>query len=225
MAWSGNAAQNATALAAILRTRRPQHRSAAFRGNRTSNWTSNTPLTPFQRRQLIDLYSFMAKIEPDNGADMKAATDRGESISLMEPLLIGGDSRHRPELTDLAVELAVRSAGFRRSLPDSLLGSLSGLVRATTAGTARSAISSWRRGPISPSSTGSTRADSRTPPRRPTQSRKSTGALARNCPTTCCGSKIPRPRTRSELSRANSGTAMCRWAATSPSARLPCPAS
>ncbi|OIR16827.1 Fic/DOC family protein [mine drainage metagenome] len=48
----------------------------------------------------------------------------------MEPLLIGSDSRHRPALTDLAVELAQRSAGFRRSLPDSLLSSLAELVRA-----------------------------------------------------------------------------------------------
>jgi len=46
---------------------------------------------------------------------MKAAADRGETVSRMEPLLIGGDSRHRPELTDLAVELAARSASFRRS--------------------------------------------------------------------------------------------------------------
>lgn len=62
--------------------------------------------------------------------DIKAADYRGESVSAMEPLLIGSDSRHRPALTDLAVELAQRSAGFRRSLPDSLLSSLAELVRA-----------------------------------------------------------------------------------------------
>lgn len=72
----------------------------------------------------------MADKKPDIKADIKAAKDRGENVSLMEPLLIGGDSRHRPELTDLAVELAQRSAGFRRSLPDSLLSSLADLVRA-----------------------------------------------------------------------------------------------
>ena len=48
----------------------------------------------------------------------------------MEPLLVGSDSRHRAKLTDLAIELAAKSAGFRRSLPDSLLGSLADLVRA-----------------------------------------------------------------------------------------------
>lgn len=56
--------------------------------------------------------------------------DPPEDISLMEPLLIGSDSRHRPRLTDLAVELAARSAGFRRSLPDGLLNPLAELVRA-----------------------------------------------------------------------------------------------
>ncbi|MGH8320016.1 MAG: Fic family protein [Steroidobacteraceae bacterium] len=48
----------------------------------------------------------------------------------MEPLVLGEGSRHRPELTDLALELAQRSAGFRRSLPGSLLSSLATLVRA-----------------------------------------------------------------------------------------------
>ena len=49
----------------------------------------------------------------------------------MEPLFIGDTSRHRAGLTDLALELAQRSAGFRRSLPESLLVSLAGLVRST----------------------------------------------------------------------------------------------
>ena len=62
-------------------------------------------------------------------ADIKAE-DRGEPISAMEPLLVGGDSRHRPALTDLAFELTQKSAGFHRSLPPSLLVSLANLVRA-----------------------------------------------------------------------------------------------
>jgi Fic family protein len=72
----------------------------------------------------------MAKKEPDNKADIKATEDRREAISLMEPLLISEGSRHRTALTDLALELAQRSAGFRRSLPERLLGSLADLVRA-----------------------------------------------------------------------------------------------
>ena len=55
--------------------------------------------------------------------------DRGESVALMEPLVISSDSRHRSLLTDLALDLAQRSAGFRRSLPPALLASLAGLVR------------------------------------------------------------------------------------------------
>jgi Fic family protein len=72
----------------------------------------------------------MVKDKPDIEADIKTATDRGESINLMEPLLIGESSRHRAGLTDLALELAQKSAGFRRSLPESLLASLADLVRA-----------------------------------------------------------------------------------------------
>jgi len=66
----------------------------------------------------------------DMEADILLAKDLGESTTLMEPLLIGETSRDRGTLTDLAVELAQKSAGFRRSLPDSLVTSLSDLVRA-----------------------------------------------------------------------------------------------
>ncbi|QQS14154.1 MAG: Fic family protein [Rhodospirillales bacterium] len=48
----------------------------------------------------------------------------------MEPMLITDGSRHRTSLNDLALELAQRAAGFRRSLPESLLTSLADLVRA-----------------------------------------------------------------------------------------------
>ena len=62
-----------------------------------------------------------AAMEPD---------DRGESPVLMEPLLVGEASKHRTPLTDLAVELASCSAGFRRSLPDGVVTALADLVRA-----------------------------------------------------------------------------------------------
>jgi Fic family protein len=71
----------------------------------------------------------MQKGRADIKADMKSTKDRGETVSKMEPLLIGEGSRHRPALTDLALELAQRSAGFRRSLPQTLLASLADLVR------------------------------------------------------------------------------------------------
>ena len=71
----------------------------------------------------------MVNIQTDKKADIGAAEDRGENVSLMEPLLIGDGSRHRVELTDLALELAQKSAGLHRSLPGSLVSSLANLVR------------------------------------------------------------------------------------------------
>lgn len=69
----------------------------------------------------------MKKRETDIKADIPAVADRGESVASMEPLVIG--ERHRGAISDLALELAQRSAGLRRSLPESLLASLAGLVR------------------------------------------------------------------------------------------------
>src|SRR2546430_7571977 len=66
---------------------------------------------------------------PDISADFEVAKDRGESPAEMEPLLIGETSRFRGSLTDFAVELTQKAAGFRRSLPESLLKSLADLVR------------------------------------------------------------------------------------------------
>jgi len=63
----------------------------------------------------------------DTGADISKAKDGGEPVSQMEPLLVG--ARHRGKLTDLALELALKAAGFRRSLPESMLRSLVDLVR------------------------------------------------------------------------------------------------
>src|SRR5580700_8270227 len=65
----------------------------------------------------------------DVKADIEAAEDCAELVSLMEPLLLAEGSRHRPYITDLALDLAQKSAGFRRSLPESLLASLADLVR------------------------------------------------------------------------------------------------
>src|ERR1700681_3397857 len=56
--------------------------------------------------------------------------DRGETVSDMEPMHIGEGSCYRGMLTDLAIDLAQKSAGFRHSLPESLLVSLADLVRA-----------------------------------------------------------------------------------------------
>ncbi len=77
----------------------------------------------------------MNDIKPDKKPAIKVAIacgaeDRGETVTRMEPLLIGETSRHRGELTDLAIELAQRAAGLRRGLPEGIIESLSDLVRA-----------------------------------------------------------------------------------------------
>lgn len=71
----------------------------------------------------------MSNKQTDTKPDIKAVTDRREPISMMEPLLVATDSRHRGELNDLAVDLAAKAAGFRRSLPEGILHSLADLVR------------------------------------------------------------------------------------------------
>lgn len=78
----------------------------------------------------------MVKMKPAKLAAIRggkidhAGGDRGEAVSLMEPLLIGETSRHRTALTDLAIELAARAAAFRASLPAGVLTALAVLVRA-----------------------------------------------------------------------------------------------
>ncbi len=72
----------------------------------------------------------MGKDSQDKKADILAVADRAESVAAMEPLLVSETSRHRSELSDLTVELAARSAGFRRSLPAGVLTALADLVRA-----------------------------------------------------------------------------------------------
>ncbi len=70
----------------------------------------------------------MAAMKADIKADIPAE-DRGEQFSLMEPTRIGDGYRFRSRITDLAFDLAQKSAGFKRSLPPALLTSLADLVR------------------------------------------------------------------------------------------------
>lgn len=72
----------------------------------------------------------MKNKKPDIKADISTAIDRGESLATMEPMRLSEGSPHRIELTDLAMELAAKSAGFRRSLPMAIQTSLATMVRA-----------------------------------------------------------------------------------------------
>ena len=62
--------------------------------------------------------------------DILEVIDREEAVTMMEPLLISGTSKHRGPLNDLALELAVQSARFKGSLPKYAQHSLATLVRA-----------------------------------------------------------------------------------------------
>lgn len=66
--------------------------------------------------------------EPDIKAD-KVVEDRGESVGMMEPLLISGTSRFRPQLADLTLELTAKSTALCKSLPEGIVRALSDLVR------------------------------------------------------------------------------------------------
>lgn len=63
----------------------------------------------------------MKDIKPDIEPDIDAAA--------MEPLRLPEGSRHRTQLTDLALDLARRSEGLRRSLPEEPRQALADLVR------------------------------------------------------------------------------------------------
>jgi Fic family protein len=71
----------------------------------------------------------METYKADNNAAISTTQDRGESIALMEPVVLSVGSKYRGELADLAIELAQASAGFKRSLPDLIVKSLADLVR------------------------------------------------------------------------------------------------
>lgn len=58
-----------------------------------------------------------------------APIDRGESATMMEPMLVRESARRREDLADLALDLTARATGFRRSLQGGIVQALSSLVR------------------------------------------------------------------------------------------------
>lgn len=61
--------------------------------------------------------------------DAYTAEDRSESTDEIEPMLLSEKSRASHALSDLALDLAQKSAGLRRSLPQPILTALATLVR------------------------------------------------------------------------------------------------
>jgi len=72
---------------------------------------------------------FLAANKPAKSAARSTVKDGGESVALMEPLILSEGSPHRSALTDLALTLASGSAGLRRSLPKGIVTALASLVR------------------------------------------------------------------------------------------------
>lgn len=55
--------------------------------------------------------------------------DNGESVTRMEPLVFGEDSRWRSKMSDLAIDLTYKAAEFQSSLPAGVKEALADLVR------------------------------------------------------------------------------------------------
>lgn len=72
---------------------------------------------------------FMGKRRPDKKADFLPDIDQGEPIALLEPLVLGQEVPSRPELQDIALEIAVKSAALKSSIPSAIVGALAELVR------------------------------------------------------------------------------------------------
>ncbi len=68
-------------------------------------------------------------IKPDIHTAHSPIPDCGESISMMEPMRLGEDSRHRAALLDDALTLAQESSALKSSLPADLVPTLARLVR------------------------------------------------------------------------------------------------
>jgi Fic family protein len=66
-----------------------------------------------------------ADIEPAKNS----ATDEGESIGLMEPMVVSDIGVKQCSLADLALDLTAKSTAFRSRLPDGVVRALSDLVR------------------------------------------------------------------------------------------------
>ena len=79
---------------------------------------------------LYDIIELMNDRSAGNKSAKSSAKDEGESIGLMEPLLISESSGRRGPLADLALEVAQKSASLRSSLPPGVATALADLVRA-----------------------------------------------------------------------------------------------
>ncbi len=72
----------------------------------------------------------MSNNKPDIEADIIVEIpDRGETVGMLEPMLIPQGYKHRSQLADMALELTAASTALRKTLPDGVVSALSDLVR------------------------------------------------------------------------------------------------
>lgn len=65
----------------------------------------------------------------DIRSDISQVVDRGESVALMEPMRLSDGGSEKMSLSDLALTLVAKSAGFKHSLPAAIQSSLANVVR------------------------------------------------------------------------------------------------
>lgn len=83
----------------------------------------------FLDRRICVILPIMSKKRADKITDFGEVADRGENVSTMEPTRISQDSPSRPQLTDLAFELAQASAALSSTLAAPVAEGLADLVR------------------------------------------------------------------------------------------------
>lgn len=71
----------------------------------------------------------MGQSKEDFEADVSPDLDRGEAVSLMEPLVLSSENDERAHLIDLVIELTSSSARLKGSLPPAVSISLADLIR------------------------------------------------------------------------------------------------
>ena len=71
---------------------------------------------PFKFTYLSVIKAFIVNSDTDIKMNTREVADRHEQTALMEPMRLSDGSGHRPDLADLAFDLATASEGFRRSL-------------------------------------------------------------------------------------------------------------
>ena len=194
----------------------------------------------------------MPSMPAEPAMEPATAVDDGESVALMEPMLLAQGSPHRGPLTDLAVELAARAAGLPpQPAPRRVSAALADLVRAMncyysnlieghdthpvdieralrhdySADPRTRNLQMEAAGAHRRAALDRRRRAGRPRRRRPRVCASCIGASAPACRRRCSGSSIRKQRRAPQSCPAACVRGWCRWACTFRSAPARCPAS